>query len=50
MYMTGLGSDDATREDEKKAMVHLEDTPFEGTAVLPKLVHLYVVSRHSYVV
>jgi len=39
MYMTGLGSDGATREEESKAMVHLDDTPFEGTVVLPKLLH-----------
>ena len=43
MYMTGLGSDGATEEEERKAMIHLEDTQFEGTAVLPKLVHLYVI-------
>ncbi|KAN0105246.1 hypothetical protein V8E52_011234 [Russula decolorans] len=39
MYMTGLGSDGATEEEEGKAMIHLEDTPFKGTVVLPKLVH-----------
>jgi hypothetical protein len=45
MYMTGLGSDGTTKEIERKAMVHLDDTPFEGTVVLPKLVHLYVISQ-----
>ncbi len=47
MYMTGLGSDGKTKEEERKSMVHLEDTPFEGTVVLPKLVHLYVNLLHS---
>jgi hypothetical protein len=44
MYMTGLGSDGATEEEERKAMIHLEDTAYEGRAVLPKLLHLYVIS------
>lgn len=44
MYMTGLGSDGATEEEERKAMIHLEDTSYEGRAVLPKLLHLYVIS------
>lgn len=48
MYMTGLGSDGTTEEEERKAMVHLEDTPFEGTVVLPKLVHLYVLLQISF--
>jgi hypothetical protein len=38
-YMTGLGSDGATEEEERKAMIHLEGTPYEGKAVLPKLLH-----------
>jgi hypothetical protein len=41
MYMTGLGSDGATEEEEREAMVHLEDTSYEGRVVLPKLLHLY---------
>jgi len=40
MYRTGLGSDGATEEEERKAMIQLEGTPYEGTVVLPKLVHL----------
>jgi hypothetical protein len=43
MYMTGLGSDDTSEEQESKAMVHLWDTPYEGQVILPKLVHLYVI-------
>lgn len=43
MYMTGLGLDGTTEEEERKEMIHLEDTPFAGTVVLPKLVHLYVI-------
>ncbi len=43
MYLTGLGSDATTKEEEKNAMIHLDDTPFEGTVVLPKLVHLHVI-------
>jgi hypothetical protein len=44
MYLTGLGSDAITKDEERKAMIHLEhSTPFKGTVVLPKLVHLYVI-------
>jgi hypothetical protein len=49
MYMTGLGSDGATEEEESRAMFRLEGTMYEGRVVLPKLLHLYVIS-HSYVV
>lgn len=44
MYMTGLGADGITEEEERKAMFHLDGTPYEGKVVLPKLVHLYVIS------
>jgi hypothetical protein len=44
MYMTGLGSDDITEAEESKTMVQLWNTPYEGQAVLPKLLHLYVHS------
>jgi hypothetical protein len=47
MYMTGLGSDAATEEEERKVMIHLVDTPAEGTVVLPKLVHLCVILQFS---
>ena len=47
MYMTGLGSDGATEEEERRAMIHLQDTAHEGTAILPKLVHLCVISHSS---
>ena len=45
MYMTGLGNDGATEEEERRAMVHLDDTEYDGTVVLPKLVHLCVISH-----
>jgi hypothetical protein len=42
MYNTGLepGKDDATEEDELKVQLHTWDTPHQGEAVRPKLVHL----------
>jgi len=43
MYSTSLGADDISEDEEKRAMVHLDDTPYEGTIVVPKLVHLYVI-------
>ena len=42
MYMTGLGHDDATEEDEAATHVHTWDTPHQGQAVLPKMLHLCV--------
>ncbi|KAI9510364.1 hypothetical protein F5148DRAFT_976872 [Russula earlei] len=39
MYNTRLGADGTTEEEERRAMVHLEDTPYEGKVVLPKLLH-----------
>jgi hypothetical protein len=45
MYFTGLGTDGSSEDEEKKAMIHLIDTPYEGTIIIPKLVHLYVISR-----
>lgn len=45
MYMTGLGNDGATEEEERRAMVHLDDTEYDGTVILPKLVHLCVISH-----
>lgn len=45
MYMTGLGNDSATEEEERRAMVHLDDTEYDGTVILPKLVHLCVISH-----
>ncbi|KAI0253916.1 hypothetical protein BJV78DRAFT_1274386 [Lactifluus subvellereus] len=39
MYMTGLGDDDVSEEQESKVMVHLWDTPYEEQVVLPKLLH-----------
>jgi hypothetical protein len=47
MYLTGLGSDGATEEEERKKMVHLEDTLYEGRVVLPKLLHLYVFLQYD---
>jgi len=46
MYNTGLGADGTPLEEEKKVMIHLEDTPYQGEAVIPKLLHLYVLSRY----
>jgi len=39
MYSTKLGDDGTTLDQERKAMVHLEDTPYEGEIVIPKLLH-----------
>jgi hypothetical protein len=45
-YMTGLGSDGITEEEERRVMTHLEGTLYEGRVVLPKLLHLYVPVLH----
>jgi hypothetical protein len=44
MYGTGarVGEDGASAQDEAPKMLHLYETPYEGTTVLPKLVHLCV--------
>ena len=47
MYSTSLGADGTSEDDEKKAMVHLDNTPYEGTNIVPKLLHLYVIPRPS---
>jgi len=39
MYSTSLGEDGTPLDQERKAMVHLEDTPSEGEIVIPKLLH-----------
>ncbi|KAI0646744.1 hypothetical protein C8Q79DRAFT_999874 [Trametes meyenii] len=39
MYMKGLGDDDANEAHERFAQVHTDDTPEEGRAVLPKMLH-----------
>lgn len=39
MYMTGLGRDDISEDEESREMVHLWRTPYEGQVVLPKLLH-----------
>ncbi|KAF5365747.1 hypothetical protein D9758_003138 [Tetrapyrgos nigripes] len=39
MYNTGLGQDDATLEEEYAKHVYVPNTPQEGHAVLPKLLH-----------
>ncbi|KAH9967909.1 hypothetical protein BC827DRAFT_1258104 [Russula dissimulans] len=39
MYNTRLGDDATPLEQEKNAMIHLEDTPYEGQIVVPKLLH-----------
>ena len=43
MYMTGLGRDDISDEEESRTMIHLAGTPYEGQVILPKLVHLCVL-------
>ena len=43
MYMTGLGHDDITEEEERRAMVNLWGTPYEGQVILPKILHLYAI-------
>ena len=43
MYMTGLGNDDTTKEEESQVMVHLKGTQSEGEVVLPKLLHLCAI-------
>lgn len=47
MYGTGLDKDhDGNSEhDERGQMVHLIGTPQEGGVILPKLLHLSVVSQ-----
>ncbi|TFY74398.1 hypothetical protein EWM64_g9614, partial [Hericium alpestre] len=39
MYGTRIGQDDASEDDDRPNMVHILDTPHEGTVILPKLVH-----------
>ncbi|KAI0798132.1 hypothetical protein C8Q75DRAFT_36139 [Abortiporus biennis] len=39
MYMTGLGNDDATEQDEIAVQLHTWETVHQGQAILPKLVH-----------
>ena len=51
-YLTGFGSDAATREEEEKAMIHQGDTPSKEIVlprpvILPKLVHLYLFLQFS---
>ena len=43
MYMTGLGHDDISEEEESRAMANLKNTPYEGQVVLPKLLHLCAI-------
>ena len=43
MYMTGLGHDDISNQEESRVMVHLWNTPYEGQVVLPKLLHLCAI-------
>ncbi|KAJ2931398.1 hypothetical protein H1R20_g5686, partial [Candolleomyces eurysporus] len=38
-YLTGLGADTITEKEELKHQIHLDHTPQEGKAVLPKLLH-----------
>ena len=44
MYGTTLGADDTSEDEEKQALTHLIETPYEGTIIVPKLLHLYVLS------
>ncbi|KAI0956935.1 hypothetical protein AcW1_005492 [Taiwanofungus camphoratus] len=39
MYLTSLGDDAATELDELSVQVHTLDTPHEGEAILPKMLH-----------
>lgn len=43
MYGTGLGDDARGVEEETRRQVHTDATPHEGKAVLPKMLHLYVI-------
>ena len=43
MYGTALGDDARDAEEEVRSQVHTKDTSHAGTAVLPKMLHLYVV-------
>ena len=43
MFMTGLGHDDISEEDESRAMQSLSGTPYEGQVVLPKILHLCAI-------
>lgn len=45
LYNTGLGDDAVDEQTEARWQVHTDDTPEAGRAVLPKMLHLYVVSR-----
>jgi len=38
-YLTGLGDELTTMEEELSHQIHIKDTPQEGKAVLPKLLH-----------
>jgi len=38
-YLTGLGNELTTIEEELSHQIHTKDTPQEGVAVLPKLLH-----------
>ncbi|TFK42828.1 hypothetical protein BDQ12DRAFT_710052 [Crucibulum laeve] len=38
-YLTGLGEDTISKEEELGRQIHLKDTPQEGKTVLPKLLH-----------
>ena len=43
MFMTGLGHDDISEEEESRAMVQLWGTPYEGQVVIPKILHLCAI-------
>ncbi|KAF9001988.1 hypothetical protein BDQ17DRAFT_1357867 [Cyathus striatus] len=38
-YLTGLGNEAITEDEELSHQIHLKDTPQEGKVVLPKLLH-----------
>ncbi|KAF8270377.1 hypothetical protein EI94DRAFT_1571478 [Lactarius quietus] len=39
MYYTGLGHDDISEDEEARTMIHIWGTPYDGQAILPKLLH-----------
>ena len=43
MFMTGLGHDDISEEEESRMMQFLWGTPYEGQVVLPKILHLCAI-------
>ena len=43
MYMTGLGRDDISEDEERHALGHLGGTQHEGQVILPKLLHLCAI-------